>query len=54
LSAEHPQGAPAMNATGTITMSMRELERFKVIEAVTEAQPDHVRKALSVKVIYRF
>lgn len=27
-----------MNATGTITMTMREVERFKVIQAVTEAR----------------
>ncbi len=25
-----------MNATGTITMTMREIDRFKVIQAVTE------------------
>lgn len=30
--------APAMNATGTITMTMREVDRFKVIQAVTEAR----------------
>jgi transposase len=27
-----------MNATGTITMTMREVDRFKVIQAVTEAR----------------
>ncbi|HKT92820.1 MAG TPA: helix-turn-helix domain-containing protein [Paraburkholderia sp.] len=27
-----------MNATGTITMTMREVERFKVIEAVVEGR----------------
>ncbi len=32
-----------MNATGTITMTMREVDRFKVIQAVTEARlkPGH-------------
>ncbi|MEM5436729.1 hypothetical protein [Paraburkholderia diazotrophica] len=33
-----------MNATGTITMTMREVDRFKVIQAVTEAR----LKALSI------
>jgi transposase len=33
-----PQGAPAMKTTGTITMTMREVDRLKVIEAVTEAR----------------
>jgi transcriptional regulator with GAF, ATPase, and Fis domain len=32
------QGAPAMNATGTITVTMREVDRLKVIEAVTDAR----------------
>jgi hypothetical protein len=27
-----PEGAPAMNATGTITMTMREVDRLKVID----------------------
>ncbi|MGF6267044.1 hypothetical protein OKW49_008038 [Paraburkholderia youngii] len=27
-----------MNATGTITMTMREIDRLKVIQAVTEAR----------------
>ena len=36
--ADTPQGAPAMNATGTIKMTMRELDRFKVIEAVADAR----------------
>jgi hypothetical protein len=35
--ADTPQGASAMNATGTITMTMREVDRLKVIGAVTEA-----------------
>jgi transposase len=33
-----PEGAPAMNATGTITMTMREVDRLKVIEAVTDGR----------------
>jgi hypothetical protein len=31
LSAGHPLWEPAMNATGTITMTMREVDRFKVV-----------------------
>ncbi|KVG74779.1 hypothetical protein WJ34_00425 [Burkholderia ubonensis] len=38
MSADTPQGAPAMNATGTITMTMREVDRLKVIEAVAECR----------------
>jgi hypothetical protein len=34
-----PQGAPAMKTTGTITMTMREVDRLKVIEAVTDFGP---------------
>jgi hypothetical protein len=34
--ADTPQGAPAMNATGTITMTMREVDRLKVIETVVD------------------
>nr|WP_038713643.1 hypothetical protein [Burkholderia sp. lig30] len=36
--ADTPQGAPAMNATGTITMTMRELDRFKVIQDVADGR----------------
>jgi hypothetical protein len=36
VSAGHPLWEPAMNATGTITMTMRKMDRFKVIEAVME------------------
>jgi hypothetical protein len=32
LSAGHPLWEPAMNATGTITMTMRELDRYKVTQ----------------------
>jgi hypothetical protein len=38
LTAGHPLREPAMNATGTITMTMREVDRLKVIQAVTESR----------------
>jgi hypothetical protein len=46
-----------MNATGTITMTMREVDRFKVIQAVTEARlkPGQAaqRLALTVRQVER-
>ncbi len=46
-----------MNATGTITMTMREIDRFKVIEAVMEAPaqawPAAARLGLSVRQVER-
>ncbi|SEI28661.1 Transposase [Paraburkholderia hospita] len=41
-----------MNATGTITMTMREVDRFKVIQAVTEARlkPGHAAERLGLGV----
>jgi transposase len=52
-----PEGAPAMNATGTITMTMREVDRLKVIEAVTDGRlkPGQAagRLGLSVRQIER-
>jgi len=41
-----------MNATGTITMTMREVDRFKVIQAVTEARlkPGHAAQRLGLGV----
>jgi transcriptional regulator with GAF, ATPase, and Fis domain len=46
-----------MNANGTITMTMRELDRFKVIQAVAEARLKPGRAAerlgLSVRQIER-
>jgi hypothetical protein len=34
-----------MNATGTITMTMRELDRFKVIHDVADGEPKPWRAA---------
>jgi hypothetical protein len=44
-----------MNMTGTITMSMRELDRFGVIQAVAERplKPGRAAERLGLPVAYR-
>ncbi len=42
-----------MNATGTITMTMRELDRFKVIQGVTDGKLKPWRAAERLVIRYR-